>query len=105
MNTSMPDSKMLRTEAEWLAALAEPTRLAIVRALVEGEKTQKDLCGILRIESGLVSHHIRLLAEAGVVKSRREGKFFPNSLAKATVQNGVLELTSPTGLKLLFPLW
>jgi DNA-binding transcriptional ArsR family regulator len=59
-----------------LGALADPARLALLRALHEvGESS----CGVLSERSGLglskstVSHHLRVLREAGLTRTRMEG--------------------------------
>jgi DNA-binding transcriptional ArsR family regulator len=58
-----------------LNALSDPTRLEIVRTLAaQGEKA----CGSLGVEGGVsaatLSHHFRVLREAGVTHTRLEGK-------------------------------
>ena len=63
----MDDVKILR-------ALAEPTRLAIVRQLASGGEVCAcdftDCCGV---SQPTVSHHLKVLREAGVVSSERRG--------------------------------
>lgn len=59
-----------------LAALADPVRLATVRTLARvGESS----CGRIQLDAGLevskstMSHHLRILREAGIIRSRVEG--------------------------------
>ena len=64
-----------------LAALADPVRLDIVRQLSMGE----DVCACdfdvhPRVAQPTVSHHLRVLRDAGVVRSEREGTFVHYSL-------------------------
>lgn len=56
-----------------LSAPAEPTRLRIVRMLadVEGEWAWKD--SDLPIASSTLSHHLKMLREAGLLRNRMEG--------------------------------
>ncbi|NYH53974.1 MULTISPECIES: ArsR/SmtB family transcription factor [Nocardiopsis] len=56
-----------------LAALAEPTRLRIVRMLaaLEGERAWKDID--LPIAQSTLSHHLKILRNAGLVQNRTEG--------------------------------
>lgn len=56
-----------------LSALAEPTRLRIVRMLaaMEGERAWKDID--LPIAQSTLSHHLKILRNAGLVQSRTEG--------------------------------
>lgn len=56
-----------------LQALADPTRLAIVRRLAAGGECA---CGDIAVgvSPGTASHHFRVLREAGVIRVRAEGK-------------------------------
>jgi DNA-binding transcriptional ArsR family regulator len=61
--------------AELARALADPTRLTIAAALRAGrELCVCDLGWVTERSSNLVSHHLRLLRAAGIVRSRRDGK-------------------------------
>lgn len=56
-------------------ALADPTRLTVAAALREGgEMCVCDLAWISERPQNLVSHHLRALREAGLARSRRDGK-------------------------------
>jgi ArsR family transcriptional regulator, arsenate/arsenite/antimonite-responsive transcriptional repressor / arsenate reductase (thioredoxin) len=56
------------------AALGDPHRLAIVDALALTDLTPSDLAAATDMPSNLLAHHLRLLADAGlVVTSRSEG--------------------------------
>jgi DNA-binding transcriptional ArsR family regulator len=56
-------------------ALADPTRLMLAAALGEtDELCVCDLSWIAERAQNLVSHHVRVLRDAGLVKSRRDGK-------------------------------
>lgn len=52
-----------------LHALAEPHRQRIVRLLERRQLAQRDLMTVLNISQPLVSHHIKVLREAGLVES------------------------------------
>ncbi|SNB74163.1 transcriptional regulator, ArsR family [Arboricoccus pini] len=55
-----------------LAALSDPTRLALVMVLAEhGEQPWGDFD--LRIGKSTFSHHVKVLREAGLLHHRREG--------------------------------
>ncbi|XVQ16136.1 helix-turn-helix domain-containing protein [Spirillospora sp. CA-255316] len=53
------------------AALAEPARLAVVDALVLGDASPGELGRALGLPSNLLAHHLRVLAEAGLVQRAR----------------------------------
>jgi DNA-binding transcriptional ArsR family regulator len=56
-------------------ALADPTRLTIACAIAEGgELCVCDIAWVMERAENLVSHHLRLLREGGLVSSRRDGK-------------------------------
>ena len=66
-----------QTEAAALAgaALGDPTRLMIAAALRDGgELCVCDLAWVVERSQNLVSHHVRRLRTAGLVRSRRDGK-------------------------------
>ena len=56
-------------------ALADENRLRIVGVLQEGERCVCDLQSSLDLGQSLLSHHLRVLREAGLVRSRREGRW------------------------------
>jgi ArsR family transcriptional regulator, lead/cadmium/zinc/bismuth-responsive transcriptional repressor len=56
-------------------ALGDPTRLTIAAALRDGgELCVCDLSWVAERAENLVSHHVRALRSAGLVRSRRQGK-------------------------------
>ena len=57
-------------------ALADPTRVAIVNRLASGEKCCVcDLTGVFELSQPTISHHLRILREAGLVDAERRGTF------------------------------
>lgn len=59
---------------EKLKVLAEPTRLAVLEILMQGPQHVSKINAQLKIEQGLLSHHLRVLREAGLVEAERDGK-------------------------------
>ncbi|GAB4168237.1 MAG: metalloregulator ArsR/SmtB family transcription factor [Thalassobaculales bacterium] len=67
-----------------LHALADPVRLAIVRRLAEvGEASCRGSCNTL--PAATLSNHVRILREAGVIRSRREGTELINMLRRGEI--------------------
>jgi ArsR family transcriptional regulator len=59
--------------AEIFKALANPTRLAIVDYLTEGEKCVCNIVEYLGEKQSSVSRHLSTLRNAGIVETRKEG--------------------------------
>jgi DNA-binding transcriptional ArsR family regulator len=62
------------------AALADPTRLAIVDRLAAADATVKELTEPFDLTQQAVSRHLRVLEDAGLVSRRREAQARPASL-------------------------
>src|SRR5262245_6470992 len=60
--------------AALLKALADDTRLAVVRQLLAGAKHVGELNQELHVEQSLLSHHLKVLREMGIVEAQRDGK-------------------------------
>jgi DNA-binding transcriptional ArsR family regulator len=74
-------------EIRLLAALADPTRLAIVRQLAADTETCAcDFTACCDVSQPTVSHHLRVLREAGVVVSERIGQRIYYRLAPDTAE-------------------
>jgi ArsR family transcriptional regulator len=56
-------------------AVAEETRLSIVRLLSDGERCVCELQGELGAAQSRLSFHLRKLKEAGVISDRRQGRW------------------------------
>jgi ArsR family transcriptional regulator, arsenate/arsenite/antimonite-responsive transcriptional repressor len=69
-------------------ALADPTRLRIYEAIASRPEMY---CGEIIDRHGLtpgtISHHLRVLAEAGLIECRREGQYVYNRALPETMLN------------------
>jgi DNA-binding transcriptional ArsR family regulator len=70
--TTIPD-EFLDLMAEKFRMLADPTRLAILRALMRGERSVTQVVEETDRNQANVSKHLKSLAEAGLVGRRKEG--------------------------------
>jgi DNA-binding transcriptional ArsR family regulator len=59
------------------AALADPTRRAILARLAEGEASVGELCKPFAISMPAVSRHLKVLEQAGLVTRGRNAQFRP----------------------------
>jgi DNA-binding transcriptional ArsR family regulator len=62
------------------AALADPTRRAILARLVDGEATVNELAGAFPITAQAVGKHLRVLERAGLIERRRSAQLRPSLL-------------------------
>jgi ArsR family transcriptional regulator len=60
---AVPDNRVI------LQALAEDNRATLMRLLVDSQQSVKDLVGLTGLSQPLVSHHLKVLREAGLVES------------------------------------
>lgn len=60
--------------ADLFHLLGDPTRLRIVLACLPAPMAVGDIAAGLQLSSSLVSHHLRLLRAARIVKAERQGK-------------------------------
>ncbi len=60
--------------AQRLQVLGDPTRLAIFNLLMDGVQCNCELGGKLRLPMNLISHHLKALRDAGLVKAERDGQ-------------------------------
>lgn len=67
------------------AALANPTRRAILARLAGGEATVNELAEPFDMSLPAVSKHIRVLEEAGLITRGREAQFRPCKLNPAPI--------------------
>lgn len=72
MRPTIPD-EILDRVAEKFRMLGDPTRLAIVRALMAGEKNVGTVVSETGQNQANVSKHLKLLADSGIVRRRRDG--------------------------------
>ena len=82
----------LITLAQLLKGTGDPLRLEILRALKADSFGVLELCDIFAIKQPAMSHHLKVLANAGAVTTRREGNsiFYRRALADLNEPQGQL---------------
>jgi DNA-binding transcriptional ArsR family regulator len=68
------------------AALADPTRRAILVRLAKGEATVMELAAPFKMTQPAISQHLKALEDAGLVVSRVDGTRRPRRLAKVGIE-------------------
>ena len=66
--------------SETFAALGDPTRLAIVARLAEGDATVKELAEPFAISLPAISRHLKVLERAGLITRGRDAQARPSRL-------------------------
>jgi ArsR family transcriptional regulator len=67
-------------------ALGDDTRLRVLEILAGGERCVCELTDRLEISQPLLSHHLKVLREEGLVAGRREGRWMYYRLHRDAVQ-------------------
>ncbi len=78
---SQLDSMDAARPARIFGALADETRIRIIKLLSHGEQRVDDLTRSLDIPQSTVSHHLRVLKEAGLVHAEKRGRSIHYSIA------------------------
>jgi ArsR family transcriptional regulator len=77
-------STLIDPDVQLFQALADPTRLAILRELAGApEVCACDFTDCCDVQQPTVSHHLRVLREAGIIDSERRGTWIYYRLAPA----------------------
>lgn len=70
----MPNEDTLFDAAELFKIFGDSTRIRILSALTQTEMCVCDICTVLNMTKSAVSHQLRILRQAKLVKNRRQGK-------------------------------
>ena len=70
----MPDEERLYDLAELFKVFGDTTRIRILYVLFEAEMCVCDIAELLSMTQSAISHQLRILKQARLVRSRREGK-------------------------------
>src|ERR687891_1568366 len=81
----MPTDQLTAT----FAALADPTRRAILTRLAEGEATVTELAEPFPISVQAVSKHLKVLEHAGLIARGRTAQLRPSRLTAAPLKDAV----------------
>lgn len=68
-------------------AFCDENRIKILQLLQSGEKCACKLLEELNITQPTLSHHMKILCDSGIVKSRKEGKWMHYSISQSGISN------------------
>ena len=80
MNQNL-ETEITQLHAEICAGLADPNRIMILYALSQGSRNVTELCNELNMPQPLVSRHLKVLRERGMVTYKRRGTIVQYILA------------------------
>lgn len=80
IKNQLVEEKEIDLLSNMFKALSEPTRLRIIYILSKSSLCVCDISTILDITQSSISHHLRVLRDAKLVKFKREGKLVIYSL-------------------------
>lgn len=83
---NLPDEEILYDVAELFKVFGDSTRVRIICALFESEMCVCGIAEVLGMTQSAISHQLRVLKQARLVKYRREGKTVFYSLADAHIK-------------------
>jgi DNA-binding transcriptional ArsR family regulator len=86
-------SNLTRFKAKIFNALSDPIRLEILEFLRDGEKCVCEITPHLKLVQPLVSRHLKLLKDAGLVKRRKKGTWHLYSITDHRVCDLIDSLT------------
>ncbi|WP_324825862.1 metalloregulator ArsR/SmtB family transcription factor [Sinanaerobacter sp. ZZT-01] len=81
VNETMPDEEILYDLAELYKVFGDSTRIRILYVLFEADLCVCDIAQLLNMGQSAISHQLRVLKQARLVKFRREGKSVIYSLS------------------------
>lgn len=74
IKSKMPDDDLLFDIAENFKVFGDSTRMKIISALLEDELNVSEIAEITNSTSSAISHQLRVLKQAKLVKGRKDGK-------------------------------
>src|SRR5262245_25493463 len=75
--------------------LADPTRLRMIAAMVDRARCGQDLAAEVGVSPATVSHHLRVLSEAGLLRETRQPPYVFYQLDLEQLQGAVKAVSSP----------
>ncbi|MBL4723171.1 MAG: winged helix-turn-helix transcriptional regulator, partial [Alcanivorax sp.] len=88
-----PQEQDLDGLAAFLKAAGDPLRLEVLQVLGQNSFGVLELCEIMAIKQSGMSHHLKVLAQGGLVERRREGNsiFYRRRLPPSDAATGPLQ--------------
>ncbi len=92
----LPNPENLSLLADFFKVFGDPTRIKILSSLAESEMCVCDIAYLLNMTQSAISHQLRVLKQARLVKNRKEGKVVYYSLdddhVKQIIDQGLVHI-------------
>ena len=99
----MPDEERLYDLAELFKVFGDTTRIRILYTLFESEMCVCDIAELLNMTQSAISHQLRILKQAHLVRNRREGKtvyyFLDDDHVRTVIGQGMEHIEEKHGRK------
>ena len=76
----MPENQIFSKLADFFKVFGDSTRIKILFALLNQEMCVYDLSALMGMQQSAISHQLRILKQAGLVKYRKQGRIVYYSL-------------------------
>ncbi len=83
----MPQHERFFDLAQLFKVLGDATRVKIIWALFQGEMCVCDIASLLKMSQSAISHQLRVLKQARLIKGRRAGKVVYYALKDRHIEN------------------
>jgi ArsR family transcriptional regulator len=90
------DDAALERAVQRFKALGDPTRLRVVHVLADGERCVCEIQRHVDVAANVLSHHLKVLRDAGLVLARRRGRWIDYRLDPDGIASVNAALTGPS---------
>ncbi len=87
IRSQMPHEEVLYDVAELFKVFSDSTRIMILSALIDKEMCVNHIAELLSMSQSAISHQLRVLKQARLVKYRRDGKIIYYSLCDNHIES------------------
>lgn len=99
MSDAAPDSDPMPSLVKLFKGLADPTRLRMIAAMVDRPRCGQDLAAEVGVTAATVSHHLRVLADAGLLLETRQPPYIFYQLDLEQLKDTVKAVSSPKRIR------
>lgn len=96
---SAPTPDAMSSLVRLFKGLADPTRLRLIAAMVDRGRCGQELAAEVGLSPATVSHHLRVLSEAGLLRETRQAPYTFYQVDLEALQGAVKNVSSPKRVK------